>query len=263
MLLILVSINSLRRLRRRGAWSTHPIVVLGGLLWWSPLGLRLLQLVLLQLLLLTELRRRSTLWLLNWWLPIWRGLHLLIIGWIHRHLWSRRGDSRSRCRLPHFVLLLLPLGLRVRAAIGHLFPLIQSLVLSQGMSLEIPHVLVNVDYLSTFLVNLIQEALDDLRELRVLLLDYHLTLLVLATYVREELLEVLRIIHDQLVDDRLVEVDARELVGVPLDDHCGHRGEVLGDHKGTGFHDEKVLILDFLKESHVGINIRDEGFEPD
>ena len=98
------------------------------------------------------------------------------------------------------------------------------------MPLEIPHVLVDVDDLGTFLVDLIQEALDDLRELGVLLLDYHLTLLVLTTYVREELLEVLRIVHDQLVDDRLVQVDARELVGVTLDDHCGHRGEVLGDH---------------------------------
>jgi hypothetical protein len=38
---------------------------------------------------------------------------------------------------------------------------------------------------------------------------------------------------------------------------------VLGDHKRTGFHDEKVLVLDFLKESHVGINIRDERLEPD
>ena len=98
------------------------------------------------------------------------------------------------------------------------------------MPLEIPHVLVDVDYLCALLVNLIQEALDYLRELRVLLLDHHLTLLLLAAYVREELLEVLRIVHDQLVDDRLVEVDARELVGVTLDDHRGHRGEVLGDH---------------------------------
>jgi hypothetical protein len=38
---------------------------------------------------------------------------------------------------------------------------------------------------------------------------------------------------------------------------------VLGDHKGTGLHDEEVLVLDFLKESHVGINVRDEGLEPD
>jgi len=131
------------------------------------------------------------------------------------------------------------------------------------MPLEIPHVLVDVDYLGTFLVDLIQEALDDLRELGVLLLDDHLTLLVLAAYVREELLEVLRIVHDQLVDDRFVEVDARELVGVTLDDHCGHRGEVLGDHERAGFHDEEVLVLDFLEESHVGINIWDKGLEPD
>lgn len=155
---------------------------------------------------------------------------MLIIGWIDRHLRNRSGDSSCSCRLPHFVLLLLPLRLRIRATIGHLFPLIQSLVLSQGMSLEIPHVLIDVDDLCAFLVNLIQEALDDLRELRVFILDYHLILLVLAAYVRKELLEVLGVIHDQLVDDRLVEVDARELVRISLDNHCGHRGEVLGDH---------------------------------
>lgn len=98
------------------------------------------------------------------------------------------------------------------------------------MPLEIPHVLVDVDYLGALLVDLIKEALDYLRELGVLLLDDHVILLVLAANVREELLEVLRVVHDQLVYDRLVEVDARELVRVPLDNHCGHRGEVLGDH---------------------------------
>ena len=131
------------------------------------------------------------------------------------------------------------------------------------MSLEIPHILIDVDNLGTFLVDLIQEALDYLRELRVLLLDDNMILLVLAAYVREELLEVLGIIHDQLVNDRLVEVDARELIGIPLDNHCGHRGEVLGDHKRTSFHDEEVLVLDFLKESHVGINVWDEWLESD
>ena len=114
------------------------------------------------------------------------------------------------------------------------------------MPLEIPHVLVDVDYLGALLVDLIQEALDYLRELGVLLLYDHVVLLVLAANVREELLEVLRVVHDQLVDDRLVEVDARELVGVTLNNHRRHRGEVLRDHEGAGLHDEKVLALDFL-----------------
>jgi hypothetical protein len=127
-LLVLVSINSLRWLRRRGAWSTHPIVVLGGLLGWPSLRLRLLQLVLLRLLLLlllTELSRRPTLWLLNWLLPIGRRrLHLLSVGWIPRHERRSCGDRRRSCRLPHLVLLLLPLRLGVGAAVRHLFPLI-------------------------------------------------------------------------------------------------------------------------------------------
>ena len=90
-----------------------------------------------------------------------------------------------------------------------------------------------------------------------------MVLLVLAANVREELLEVLRVIHDQLVDDRLVEVDARELVRVALDNHRRHRGEVLRDHERTGLHDEEVLALDFLEETHVGINIGHERLEPD
>jgi len=131
------------------------------------------------------------------------------------------------------------------------------------MPLEIPHVLVDVDYLGALLVDLIKEALDYLRELGVLLLDDHVILLVLAANVREELLEVLRVVHDQLVYDRLVEVDARELVRVTLNNYRGHRGEVLGDHKGTGLHDEKVLALYFLEEAHVGINIWNKRLEPD
>ena len=131
------------------------------------------------------------------------------------------------------------------------------------MPLEIPHVLVDVDYLGALLVDLIQEALDYLRELGVLLLYDHVVLLVLAANVREELLEVLRVVHDQLVDDRLVEVDARELVRVSLNNNRRHRGEVLGDHERTGLHDEEVLALDFLEETHVGINIWHERLEPD
>lgn len=188
---------------------------------------------------------------------------MLSVGWIPRHERRSCGDRRRSCRLPHLVLLLLPLRLGVGAAVRHLFPLIQGLVLSQGVPLEIPHVLVDVDYLGALLVDLIQEALDYLRELGVLLLDDHVILLVLAANVREELLEVLRVIHDQLVDDRLVEVDARELVGVTLNNHRRHRGEVLGDHERTGLHDEEVLALDFLEETHVGINIWHERLEPD
>ena len=188
---------------------------------------------------------------------------MLSVGWVSRHQWRSCGDRRRSCRLPHLVLLLLPLGLGVGAAIRHLLPLIEGLVLSEGVPLEIPHVLVDVDYLGALLVDLIQEALDYLRELGVLLLDDHVILLVLAANVREELLEVLRVIHYQLVDDRLVEVDARELIRVTLDNHRRHRGEVLGDHEGTGLHNEEVLALDFLEETHVGINIRHKGLEPD
>ena len=95
------------------------------------------------------------------------------------------------------------------------------------MPLEISHVLVNVDDLGALLIDLIQKALDDLSEFGVLFLDHSLILLVLRPDVGEELLEMLRVIHDELVNDGLVEVAAGELVGISLYNHCRHVGEVL------------------------------------
>ena len=80
------------------------------------------------------------------------------------------------------------------------------------MPLEVPHVLVDIDYLGALLVYLVEETLDQLGELRGLVLDHRVVLLVLAPDVREELLEVLGIVHYQLVYDCFVKVDAGKLI---------------------------------------------------
>lgn len=80
------------------------------------------------------------------------------------------------------------------------------------MSLEVPHVLINIDDFSALLVNLVEEALNQLCEIRMLLLDDSVIFLVLVPDVRKELFEVLRIIHDQLIDDSFMQVNAREFV---------------------------------------------------
>ena len=80
------------------------------------------------------------------------------------------------------------------------------------MSLEVPHVLINIDDFSALLVNLVEEALNQLCEIRMLLLDDSVILLVLVPDVRKELFEVLRIIHDQLIDDSFMQVNAWEFV---------------------------------------------------
>jgi hypothetical protein len=64
------------------------------------------------------------------------------------------------------------------------------------MTLEISHVLVNVDSLEAVLLKLSQETLYDLGELGKIFLDISLILLVLPLNVNKELLEMVRIIHD-------------------------------------------------------------------
>ena len=88
------------------------------------------------------------------------------------------------------------------------------------MSLKVSHVLINVDYLSTVLLNQSHEALNQLGEFRMLFLNSRLILLILAPYVSEKLLQVLRIIHDQLVDNCFVKIDTWKFIGVTFDDYC-------------------------------------------
>jgi hypothetical protein len=64
------------------------------------------------------------------------------------------------------------------------------------MTLEVPHVLVNVDSLEAVLLELSQETLYNLGEFSEILLDISLILLVLPLNVHKELLEMMRIIHD-------------------------------------------------------------------
>lgn len=90
------------------------------------------------------------------------------------------------------------------------------------MAFQVSHVLVDVYDLGALLIDLVQEALNQFRELWKLILDDGLAFLVLASYVSKELLEVLRIIHDQLVDDCFVQINAWELVGISFNDNRGH-----------------------------------------
>jgi len=80
------------------------------------------------------------------------------------------------------------------------------------VALQISHVLINVYDLGTFLVNLVQEALNKFSKFRVFFLNDSMIFLVLASDMVEEFLEMLRIIHYQLVDDCLMKINTRELV---------------------------------------------------
>jgi hypothetical protein len=77
----------------------------------------------------------------------------------------------------------------------------------------------------------------------------------LAADVSEKLLEVLRIIHNELVNDGLVKVEAGELVGIPLNDDRGHVCEMLRDQCCALHSDENVLRLHLLHELDVGLHV--------
>jgi hypothetical protein len=106
------------------------------------------------------------------------------------------------------------------------------------MSLQISHVLINIDDLSTLHVYLSEEFLDNLGEFGELIFDYGMILFILVPYVSKKLLEMLRIIQDKLVDDSLVKIDAGELVGISFDDDRRHGSEMLRDYHCAGLHDE-------------------------
>jgi hypothetical protein len=106
------------------------------------------------------------------------------------------------------------------------------------MSLQISHVLINIDDLSTLHVYLSEEFFDNLGEFGELIFDYAMILFILVPYVSEKLLEMLRIIQDKLVDNGFVQIDAGELVGVTFNDDRRHGREMLRDYHSAGLHDE-------------------------
>lgn len=74
------------------------------------------------------------------------------------------------------------------------------------MLFQVLHVLIDIDNLRVVRIHLLHEAINDLGELRMLFINGSLFSLKLAANVGEELLEVLRVIHDELVNDGFVEV---------------------------------------------------------
>jgi len=97
------------------------------------------------------------------------------------------------------------------------------------VSLKISHVLIDVYDLLRVLLKLRHKTIDKLCELWEFLLDYRLIFLVLPPNVSEELFEMLRVIHNQLVNDGFVKVNAREFIRVAFDDYCSHSREMLRD----------------------------------
>jgi hypothetical protein len=123
------------------------------------------------------------------------------------------------------------------------------------MSLQVAHILINVDHLIAFLLNLAVETLQELAELRVLLPDELLVFFEVAADVGEELLKVLRIIKDQPVNDGLVKVNRGEFIGVTLYDYGSHVSKVLGNNLRALLHDKEILLLDLLPEASVALNV--------
>jgi hypothetical protein len=59
--------------------------------------------------------------------------------------------------------------------------------------------------------------------------------------VRKELLEMLRVIHYQLIDNGFVKINTGEFVRVAFNNHSSHGSEVFGNRDRASFHDENVL----------------------
>jgi len=72
------------------------------------------------------------------------------------------------------------------------------------MSFEVLHVLINIDDLRIILLNLGHEAFNKFRKLWVLFPYYCFIMFILTSNVSEELLEMLRVVHDKLVYDSFV-----------------------------------------------------------
>jgi hypothetical protein len=74
------------------------------------------------------------------------------------------------------------------------------------MLFQVLHVLINVDNLGVVRVHLLHEAINDFCELRVFFIDSCLLSLKLPADVCEELLKMLRVIHNEFVNNGLVQI---------------------------------------------------------
>lgn len=163
----------------------------------------------------------------DWLLLLILALHrlLLLLAWCRLRLISS-SDGSSFLEL---FLLLFATRLRIRVTVRILLPLIESFVFSVGMAFEVSHVLVNIDSFEAVLFKLSQETFYDLREFREIFLDVSLILLVLPLNVDKELLEMVRIVHDELVNYGLMKVDTWKLIRITFNDHRCHSSKVSGD----------------------------------
>jgi len=80
----------------------------------------------------------------------------------------------------------------------------------------------------------------------VLFPDDSLISLVVLTNVRKKLLEVLRVIHDELIDYSFVEVERGKFVWIAFNNDSCHGGKMFRYDDCTLFHYENVLGLHLL-----------------
>lgn len=110
---------------------------------------------------------------------------------------------------------------------------------------------------------MLHKGLNELDEIRVFLLNDGLISLILVTDVLKELLEMLAVIHDQLINDSFVKINAWELIRITLNNDCSHLSEVLTHCESTCLHYENVFTLNLSEELHVGLNVLLQRLEPD
>lgn len=94
-----------------------------------------------------------------------------------------------------------------------------------------------------------------------LLLDRFLMFLILLLDVVEEMLKEGLIIHNQLVDDRPVDVLRWKFIGVPFFYHFCHLCEVTGDLLRVLLDDQVVVEDDVLHEYRVVWQVFEQGLE--
>ena len=147
------------------------------------------------------------------------------------------------------------------------FDFVDFVVFFQCMRSQVLHLLVNIykrHALANILLHLHEEVPVHLHELlhilRVLTHALGTVLLVLylalhrflvfgelLLYVEEEILEELRVIHDELVNNGTMHVDARELVRVAVD-YAGHSSKVIRNLLRVRVDNKVIITGDVLQE---------------
>lgn len=126
---------------------------------------------------------------------------------------------------------------------------------------QVTHVLINTYSLCVVLLNLTHEVLYYLKEIWVFLLYDSLISLELLLNMSKEVLKMLLVIQNKLINNSFVQFITWELIWVTLDDDWSHVSKLLRDYFRTVLHYEQVLILDFLEEFHIGLNIFNQRLE--